>query len=117
MITLLCTAARRVHLTDATATLDGMLEGAARRISLALSLLAVVVLLPVLPFPSTAPPLPSYFSGAVKQLPEGGVALIAPYARASHGEAMLWQAISELVCRSRLRPGPRVPLLSTFVVS
>ena len=73
---------------------DGMLEGAARRISLALSLLAVVVLLPVLPSPSTAPPLPPYFTGAVKQLPEGGVALIAPYARASHGEAMLWQAIS-----------------------
>jgi len=74
---------------------DGMLNGRVpRRISLALSALALVALMPVLPFPSTAPPLPAYFTGAVKHLPEGGVALIAPYARASHGEAMLWQTVS-----------------------
>ncbi|TMF54567.1 MAG: hypothetical protein E6I16_15510 [Chloroflexi bacterium] len=73
---------------------DGLLKGGApRRISLALSVLAVVVLMPVLPYPSTAPPLPPYFTGAVTQLPEGGVALVAPYARASRGEAMLWQAM------------------------
>ena len=62
--------------------------------SLALLGLATLVLLPVLPYPSTAPAVPLYFTGAVRQLPQGSVALIAPYARASHGEAMLWQAIA-----------------------
>jgi hypothetical protein len=65
-----------------------------RGLSLALLGLAVVALLPVLPYPSTAPAIPTYFTSAVRQLPVGSVALVAPYARASHGEAMLWQAIA-----------------------
>ena len=74
---------------------DSVLDHRApRTVSLALSALAILALIPVLPYPSTAPPLPAYFTGAVKQLPEGSVALVAPYARASHGEAMLWQALS-----------------------
>ncbi len=76
---------------------DDVMEHRRRRgLSLALLGLAVIVLLPVLPYPSTAPAIPSYFTSGVRQLPEGSVALIAPYARASHGEAMLWQSIAQI---------------------
>jgi hypothetical protein len=74
---------------------DGVMERRhGRGLPLALLGLATVLLLPILPYPSTAPAMPAYFTGAVRQLPEGSVALIAPYARASHGDAMLWQALA-----------------------
>lgn len=55
--------------------------------------LALLPLLPRTAFPSAEVPLPDYFiSDAVRQIPENSVVLVAPFARAGHGTAMLWQA-------------------------
>jgi dolichyl-phosphate beta-glucosyltransferase len=75
---------------------DVMEHDRGRGLFLALLGLSLVALLPVLPYPSTAPAMPSYFTSGVRQLPEGSVALIAPYARSSQGEAMLWQAVARM---------------------
>jgi len=45
--------------------------------------LSLVVLLPALPWPATPNPVPSFFTGgAVKRIPRGSVALVAPFSTA-----------------------------------
>jgi hypothetical protein len=70
------------------------------RWSALLSIGAVVValafLFPRTPFPSTRATVPAFFdSGAVRRVPEGSVALVAPFARDTNtSEPMLWQAVA-----------------------
>ena len=60
-------------------------------------MVALALLLPSWPYPAAAPPLPEFFRTAmVNQVPEGSVALVAPFSAATaHGAApMYWQAAS-----------------------
>lgn len=55
--------------------------------------LALVPLLPRSPSPSTSLALPPFFGGAVSRIPQGSVALVAPFAHYPSTVApMLWQA-------------------------
>jgi len=79
--------------------LDAMLNRARRHRAVgALALLAALVpLAPALPFNTVAASVPAYFSGAaVAHVPAGSVAMVFPYADASHSKAMLWQATSDM---------------------
>jgi len=72
---------------------------------------ALLLLLPRIPFPAEPVAIPSFFTGGgVRQLPQGSVALVVPYARLAHGSAMLWQAASDMRFRMpesyALVPGP-----------
>ena len=71
-------------------------EPRARIAVIGLTLLALIALLPRQPFPSTPAPLPSFMtSSAVNQIPEGSVALVAPFAYDWRlTDLMLWQAES-----------------------
>jgi hypothetical protein len=64
----------------------------------ALLALSAVALLPRLPFPSSTVPVPAFFSGSgVASVPEGSVALVAPFAHDGPSAAtMLWQAESQM---------------------
>jgi len=54
---------------------------------------SLVLLTPVLPFPSTPTVVPAFFSGpAVTRIPPGSVALVVPYSTLGDSRAMLWQA-------------------------
>jgi hypothetical protein len=58
---------------------------------------SLALLVPSWPYPATAPPVPDFFkSAAVTQIPEGSVALLAPFSAATvNGVApMYWQAAS-----------------------
>jgi hypothetical protein len=71
----------------------------------------LLTLTPRLPFPTTPMEIPTFFTGAgVRQLPQGSVALVVPYARLAHSSAMLWQAASNMWFRMpesyALVPGP-----------
>jgi len=58
---------------------------------------ALALLLPSWPYPAATPPLPEFFRSAmVNEVPEGSVALVAPFSGATaHGAApMYWQAAS-----------------------
>jgi hypothetical protein len=72
---------------------------------------ALLVLAPRFPFPSQPVPVPTYFTGGgVRQLAQGSVALVLPYARLSNSWAMFWQAASDMRFRMpegyALVPGP-----------
>jgi hypothetical protein len=76
-----------------------------------LALIALGALVPRLPFPSAPISVPPFFtSDAVNQIPEGTVALVAPYSHLLDGRAMLWQAASGMRFRMPegyvVRPGP-----------
>ena len=60
----------------------------------ALLAVSAVTLLPRLPFPSSPVPVPAFFSGSgVASLPQGSVALVAPFSHDGPTAAsMLWQA-------------------------
>lgn len=64
--------------------------------ALGLTALTAVTLLPALPFPSTAAPVPRFFQGGgVASLPEGSVALVAPFSHdGTSDDPMLWQAVA-----------------------
>ncbi len=56
---------------------------------------ALVPLVPRLPYPSAPTDVPAYVtSGASRSIPAGGVVLTYPYDFAPYNEAMLWQALS-----------------------
>jgi len=60
-------------------------------------LVALVPLAPALPFDTTAADVPAYFGGAaLTNVPAGSVAMVFPYADASHSKAMLWQATADI---------------------
>ncbi|HYM49242.1 MAG TPA: hypothetical protein VET65_01600 [Candidatus Limnocylindrales bacterium] len=62
--------------------------------------LALLPLLPSLPFPTMDARSPRYFEAdAASGLPAGAVALIAPYSRGGYADAMLWQAASGMAFR------------------
>ena len=67
-----------------------------------LAALAVVFLFPRVPFPATRATVPAFFeSAAVRRIPEGSVALVAPFARdTSTSEPMLWQAVAGMRYRT-----------------
>ncbi len=72
---------------------------------------ALVPLTPRLPFPSTPVDVPTFFTGgSVRELPQGSVALVLPYARLANSSAMFWQAASDMRFRMpesyALLPGP-----------
>jgi len=57
--------------------------------------LTAIALIPRLPYPSSSAATPSFFtSSSVRQIPEGAVVLVAPFARIGSGDAMLWQAMA-----------------------
>jgi hypothetical protein len=60
--------------------------------------IALAFLFPRTPFPSTTPTVPAFFdSAAVRRVPAGSVALVAPFARDTNtSEPMLWQAIADM---------------------
>jgi hypothetical protein len=64
----------------------------------ALLAVSAVTLLPRLPFPSSSVPVPAFFSGSgVASLPQGSVALVAPFAHdGPTASSMLWQAEAEM---------------------
>jgi len=62
---------------------------------LAAVLVALVCLLPRIPFPASAIVVPTFFtSRALGVVPDGSVALVAPYALGGSTDAMVWQAAS-----------------------
>jgi hypothetical protein len=54
--------------------------------------LALLPLAPNLPFPASTMAMPAYFKADALRLPEGSVALVAPYSRGAAADAMFWQA-------------------------
>jgi hypothetical protein len=84
-----------------------------RALGLALAGFALLLLVPRLPFPSTALSTPAFFTRgiAAAYLPQGSVVLVAPYSRGGHTDAMLWQAESGFIFTMpegyALVPGPR----------
>jgi hypothetical protein len=93
---------------------DSLMRAAGRwrRAAAGLALLAALVpLLPRLPVPVSAVRVPPFFiTAAVQQVPQGSVALIAPYAHAGHATAMTWQAYADMRFRMpegyAVVPGP-----------
>ena len=72
---------------------------------------ALLPLIPRLPFPASPVDVPSFFTGGgVRQLPQGSVALVLPYARLANSSAMFWQAAADMRFRMpeayALLPGP-----------
>src|SRR5207302_3069814 len=72
---------------------------------------ALLPLIPRLPFPAEPVDVPSFFTGGgVRQLPQGSVALVLPYARLANSSAMFWQAAADMRFRMpeayALLPGP-----------
>ena len=73
--------------------------------------LVIVSLIPRLPYPVAPVTVPAFFaSAAAQRIPEGSVALIAPYSRQWRAEAMVWQAASGMRFRmpegDAIVPGP-----------
>jgi hypothetical protein len=83
----------------------------------ALVAVALVPLLPSLPFPSATSDTPSFFSSGAHAIPKGSVALVAPLAGVAGGTTrpLLWQAESALRFRMPesyvVRPAPSTPAL------
>jgi hypothetical protein len=68
-----------------------------RVLGLMVAALALVPLIPILPYPSSPEPVPAYFAGgSVSQIPPGSVALVVPLSSNTDGRAMLWQAAAEM---------------------
>jgi hypothetical protein len=67
-----------------------------------LAVFALAFLFPRVPFPATRATVPAFFgSAAVRRIPEGSVALVAPFARdTSTSDPMLWQAVAGLRYRT-----------------
>jgi hypothetical protein len=64
-------------------------------VGLAGTLVALVTLLPQIPFPASPIAVPTFFTtGAVSVIPKDGVALVAPYTVGGSTDAMVWQAAS-----------------------
>jgi hypothetical protein len=73
--------------------------------------LVIVSLIPRLPYPVAPVTVPAFFaSTAAARIPQGSVALIAPYSRQWRAEAMVWQAASGMRFRmpegDAIVPGP-----------
>lgn len=63
----------------------------------ALALVALAPLVPTLPLPSSPVTVPAYFTGPlVNRIPDGAVAITAPWSGNDEAGAMVWQAASEM---------------------
>jgi hypothetical protein len=87
-------------------------NGRHRALALAAVGVALLALVPRTPYPSAAMSTPAFFTGALGSLvPDGSVALVAPYVRGGNTEGMLWQAQSGMAFKMpegyALIPGPR----------
>ena len=83
-----------------------------RALALAAVGLALLPLVPRTPYPSAVMSTPAFFTGSLGSVvPEGSVALVAPYVRGGNTEGMLWQAQSGMAFKMpegyALIPGPR----------
>jgi hypothetical protein len=86
----------------------------------AIAVLALLTLLPRIPFATSPANVPSFFSGgAVSSLPTDSVALVIPYAHEFESRAMLWQLSADL--RFKMpegyanRPGPALDPAPTML--
>jgi hypothetical protein len=86
----------------------------------AVAVLALLTLLPRIPFVTSPTNVPAYFSaGAVSTLPTDSVALVVPYAHQFESRAMLWQLSADL--RFKMpegyanRPGPALDPAPTML--
>jgi hypothetical protein len=86
----------------------------------AIAVLALLTLLPRMPFATSPANVPSFFSaGAVSSLEPDSVALVIPYAHEFESRAMLWQVSAEL--RFKMpegyanRPGPALDPAPTML--
>ena len=79
--------------------------GSGRKVAIgaAAAVAALVPLLPALPFPSTPRQVPRFFTTAVRRIPDGSVAVIAPWQQVYPADSMLWQAAAGL--RFRMAQG------------
>jgi hypothetical protein len=77
---------------------DAMLQQPQQRqrlLAVAGVVVALVALLPRFPFPASPIAVPRFFTtSAVRVIPSGSVALVAPYALGGSTDAMVWQAAS-----------------------
>lgn len=95
--------------------IDAQLKGAPRRRLLLGTLVVTLALLPLLPrwpYPQTNAAVPAFFTSAdVRQVPDGSVALVAPFSHGDEANAMLWEAASGMHFRMPegygFLPGPR----------
>jgi hypothetical protein len=81
--------------------------------AVAASVAVIVTLAPTLPFPATPMQVPDFFTSTVRdRVPEGSVALVAPYAYAWDDRAMVWQSAAGMWFRMPegygTVPGPTV---------
>src|SRR5256886_7275816 len=86
-------------------------RGLRRGLRAVLIVAALLPLIPRLPFPASPVEVPSFFTGGgVRQLPQGSVALVLPYARLANSSAMFWQAAADMRFRMpeayAVLPGP-----------
>jgi hypothetical protein len=75
------------------------------------TILALAVLFPSVPYPTETTMIPEFFRGGdVRRIPEGSVALVAPFARSAIADAMMWQSVAGMRFRMpegyAYRPGP-----------
>jgi hypothetical protein len=103
--------------------------GWARAASALLTVAVLASLFPRLPFPSTTPRVPAFFRGAVRRLPPGSVALVAPFANTPFNvDPMLWQVSARMRFRmpegyyigpsasGRPMVGPEIKTTSTMML-
>jgi hypothetical protein len=86
----------------------------------AIAFLALLTLVPRIPFATSAANVPTFFSGgSVSTLPTGSIALVVPYAHQFESRAMLWQLSADL--RFKMpegyanRPGPALDPVPTML--
>jgi hypothetical protein len=88
-----------------------VLRPRATRLAVAGAVLSLVVVCPLVPLPTTEAATPRFFADDARRIPQGSVALIAPFARDFHApQAMLWQVVAGMRFRMPegyvLVPGP-----------
>ena len=83
--------------------LDDMMtrKFAFRTIGLLATAVALIPLIPALPYPSSPEPVPAFFDGhSASRIPAGSVALVVPLSWNADGRAMLWQAAAGMRFRT-----------------
>jgi hypothetical protein len=71
-----------------------------RALSLIGTAVALIPLIPILPYPSSPEPVPTFFTGgSAARIPAGSVALVVPLSLNTDGRAMLWQAAARMQFR------------------
>jgi hypothetical protein len=86
----------------------------ARFVWVAVAALALLPLVPRVPYQTDEAVTPPFFlGGEVRRIPEGGVVLVAPFSRSFTSEAMMWQSGAGMSFRMpegyAYRPGPTGP--------